>query len=126
MFSWVVELRSVESFDFALRRRFSWQEVSPDISLLKYYLSEHCAKWIELAISLEKLNEEIEKQALLGHEYQIGHAYLMNLKYPKSLSLTEVKASIWEDSIRPLLQEYLRGTGEEAELIRSFSKSFGV
>lgn len=118
--------RSVESFDFALRRRFSWQEVSPDISLLKYYLSEHCAKWIELAISLEKLNEEIEKQALLGHEYQIGHAYLMNLKYPKSLSLTEVKASIWEDSIRPLLQEYLRGTGEEAELIRSFSKSFGV
>ena len=118
--------RSVESFDFALRRRFSWQEVSPDISLLKYYLSEHCAKWIELAISLEKLNEEIEKQALLGHEYQIGHAYLMNLKYPKSLSLTEVKALIWEDSIRPLLQEYLRGTGEEAELIRSFSKSFGV
>ena len=118
--------RSVESFDFALRRRFSWQEVSPDISLLKYYLSEHCAKWIELAISLEKLNEEIEKQALLGHEYQIGHAYLMNLKYPKSLSLTEVKASIWEDSIRPLLQEYLRGTGEEAEWIRSFSKSFGV
>ncbi|MFX4762385.1 hypothetical protein ABTB43_16865 [Acinetobacter baumannii] len=50
----------------------------------------------------------------------------MNLKYPKSLSLTEVKALIWEDSIRPLLQEYLRGTGEEAELIRSFSKSFGV
>ena len=71
-------------------------------------------------------NEKIEKQALLGHEYQIGHAYLMNLKYPKSLSLTELKASIWEDSIRPLLQEYLRGTGEEAEVIRSFSKSFGV
>lgn len=118
--------RSVESFDFALRRRFSWQEVSPDISLLKFYLSEHCAKWIELATSLEKLNEKIEKQALLGHEYQIGHAYLMNLKYPKSLNLTELKAAIWEDSIRPLLQEYLRGTGEEAEVIRSFSKSFGV
>ena len=118
--------RSVESFDFALRRRFSWQEVNPDIRLLKFYLSEHCAKWIELATSLEKLNENIEEQALLGHEYQIGHAYLMNLKYPKSLSLTEVKASIWEDSIRPLLQEYLRGTGEEVELIKSFSKSFGV
>ncbi|WP_174493732.1 McrB family protein [Acinetobacter sp. Marseille-Q1623] len=118
--------RSVESFDFALRRRFSWQEVKPDIRLLKFYLSEHCAKWIELATSLEKLNEKIEEQALLGHDYQIGHAYLMNLKYPKSLSLTEVKASIWEDSIRPLLQEYLRGTGEEAELIISFSKSFGV
>ena len=118
--------RSVESFDFALRRRFSWQEVNPDIRLLKFYLSEHCAKWIELATSLEKLNEKIERQTLLGNEYQIGHAYLMNLKYPKSLSLTEVKASIWEDSIRPLLQEYLRGTGEESELIKSFSKSFGV
>lgn len=118
--------RSVESFDFALRRRFSWQEVSPDIRLLKFYLSEHCVKWIELANSLEKLNENIKGQALLGHEFQIGQAYLMNLKYPKSLSLTEVKASIWEDSIRPLLLEYLRGTGKEAELIRSFSKSFGV
>lgn len=118
--------RSVESFDFALRRRFSWQEVSPDIRLLKFYLSEHCTEWIELATNLEKLNENIKAQALLGSDYQIGHAYLMNLKYPKSLSLTEVKASIWEDSIRPLLQEYLRGTGEEAELIRSFSKSFGV
>jgi 5-methylcytosine-specific restriction protein B len=118
--------RSVESFDFALRRRFSWQEVSPDIRLLKFYLSEHCSKWIELANSLEKLNENIKGQALLGNDYQIGHAYVMNLKYPKSLSLTEVKVSIWEDSIRPLLQEYLRGTGEEVELIRSFSKSFGV
>ena len=118
--------RSVESFDFALRRRFSWQEVSPDIRLLKFYLSEHCAKWIELATGLEKLNENIKGQALLGNEYQIGHAYLMNLQYPKSLSLTEVRASIWEDSIRPLLQEYLRGTGEEAELIRTFNKSFGV
>ncbi|WP_227813330.1 McrB family protein [Acinetobacter baumannii] len=118
--------RSVESFDFALRRRFSWQEVKPDTGLLKFYLSEHCAKWIELASSLEELNENIKAQALLGNDYQIGHAYLMNLKYPKSLSLTEVKALIWEDSIRPLLQEYLRGTGEEAELIRSFSKSFGV
>ncbi|WP_180052236.1 McrB family protein [Acinetobacter sp. YH12099] len=118
--------RSVESFDFALRRRFSWQEVKPDTRLLKFYLSEHCAKWIELASSLEELNENIKAQALLGNDYQIGHAYLMNLKYPKSLSLTEVKALIWEDSIRPLLQEYLRGTGEEAELIRSFSKSFGV
>ncbi|MCA4384187.1 McrB family protein [Acinetobacter baumannii] len=118
--------RSVESFDFALRRRFSWQEVKPDKRLLKFYLSEHCAKWIELASSLEELNENIKAQALLGNDYQIGHAYLMNLKYPKSLSLTEVKALIWEDSIRPLLQEYLRGTGEEAELIRSFSKSFGV
>ena len=118
--------RSVESFDFALRRRFSWQEVKPDTRLLKFYLSEHCAKWIELASSLEELNENIKAQALLGNDYQIGHAYLMNLKYPKSLSLTEVKASIWEDSIRPLLQEYLRGTGEEVELIKSFSKSFGV
>lgn len=118
--------RSVESFDFALRRRFSWQEVNPDIRLLKFYLSEYCAKWIDLAASLEKLNKNIKGQALLGDEYQIGHAYLMNLKYSKSLSLTDIRASIWEDSIRPLLLEYLRGTGEESELIRSFSKSFGV
>ncbi len=29
--------RSVESFDFALRRRFRWEEVVPDMALLKYH-----------------------------------------------------------------------------------------
>ena len=54
------------------------------------------------------------------------YAYLMNLKYATSLTVAEVRERVWDDCIRPLLQEYLRGTGKEAELIGSFGKAFGV
>ncbi len=118
--------RSVESFDLALRRRFRWEEITPDYTLLKYHLNEHHKKWAELADNLENLNEQIENEALLGSDYQIGHAYLMNLKYPTSLSVSEVRKQIWDDHIHPLLQEYLRGTGRSEELIGAFGKAFGV
>ena len=118
--------RSVESFDFALRRRFHWEEVTPDIGLLKYDLEQSNEALSSLVDSLEKLNTQIVEEPLLGSDYQIGHAYLMNLKYDKSLKVEEVKKRVWDDAIRPLLQEYLRGTGKEAELIVSFGKAFGV
>lgn len=118
--------RSVESFDFALRRRFRWEEVTPDTGLLRYHLNQFCKTWVPLAGNLERLNTQIVKEPLLGHDYQIGHAYLMNLKYATSLTVAEVRERVWDDCIRPLLQEYLRGTGKEAELIDSFGKAFGV
>lgn len=55
--------RSVESFDLALRRRFRWERIDPDIQMLRYHL---CARdrqsgvsgrtWATLADDLEKLN----------------------------------------------------------------------
>lgn len=118
--------RSVESFDFALRRRFRWEEITPDTKLLRYHLEQSCKTWVPLADNLEQLNTKIAEEPLLGHDYQIGHAYLMNLKYETSLTVAEVRKRIWDDCIRPLLQEYLRGTGKETELITSFGKAFGV
>ena len=61
----------------------------------------------------------------MGRDFQIGHAYLWDLNYSKDLTMTEVKNAIWEDSIAPLLQEYLRGTGREDLLIK-FANKFGV
>ena len=118
--------RSVESFDLALRRRFRWEEITPDCELLKYHLNEHHREWAELADTLENLNKKIKEEPLLGADYQIGHAYLMNLKYPTSLSISGVRKQIWDDYIYPLLQVYLRGTGRSEELIGTFGKAFGV
>ena len=117
--------RSVESFDFALRRRFKWEEVMPDISLLYYHLMQHNPKWILLAENLKKLNAEVESEPLLGRDFQIGHAYLWDLHYPKELTVSEVRKAIWDDSIAPLLQEYLRGTGRDILLLK-FATSFGL
>lgn len=118
--------RSVESFDFALRRRFRWEEVLPNMNVLKYYLDEKNKEWSSLSKDLENLNQRIADEPLLGPDYQIGHAYLMNLKYCVSLTIAEVRQCVWDDFIKPLLQEYLRGSGKENELICSFGKAFGL
>lgn len=118
--------RSIESFDFALRRRFRWEEVSPNTNVLRYHLVNYNKNWENLAESLGKLNEAIEKEPLLGKDYQIGHAYLMNLKYPKTLTVKQVSKSIWEDSLYPLLQEYLRGTGKEETTLNNLGRAFGI
>ncbi len=119
--------RSIESFDFALRRRFHWEEVVPNIDILKQDLAKKKQDWVGLAENLEFLNKEITNTELLGSDYQIGHAYLMNMKYPNNLTLDEVRNKIWVDCIYPLLHEYLRGTGgKENELIQQFRKVFGM
>jgi 5-methylcytosine-specific restriction protein B len=117
--------RSVESFDFALRRRFKWEEVEPDISLLKYHFNEKNKAWTVLADNLGSLNEEIAKQPLLGKDYRIGHAYLWDLPYSINQSVSEIRRIVWKDSIAPLLEEYLRGTGRE-DLVDTFAKKFGL
>ena len=74
--------RSVESFDFALRRRFAWKLVEPNAGVLTNYLAEH-HKWIgeddrrKLVEYWSKLNEAIKNHPSLGPDYRIGHAYLM-------------------------------------------------
>ncbi len=118
--------RSVESFDFALRRRFRWEEMTPDYTLLKYHLNQYHGEWTGLADDLTSLNEEIAKETLLGTDYQIGHAYFMNLKYQTHMSIDEVRTQIWKDRIRPLLEEYLRGTGQTEELLGTFKRAFGI
>ena len=117
--------RSVESFDFALRRRFSWEEVSPNKELLRNHLEKNYKGWEGLADRLADLNKKIRNEKLLGSDYQIGHAYFWNLPDPKmkDLSVNQLATIIWNDRIKPLLQEYLRGTGREEELISYFEKS---
>lgn len=125
--------RSVESFDLALRRRFRWERIDPDIATLRYHLSQRdrlpgnaSKPWAKLADNLESLNAAIRQTDLLGADHEIGHAYLMNLRYPDSLTRTEVRSRVWEDSIQPLLEEYLRGSGRAESLIPEFQKAFGI
>lgn len=123
--------RSVESFDLALRRRFRWERMDPDIVALRYHLKVRDAKlgthpWVGLADDLENLNQLIAKTDLLGEDYQIGHAYLMNLRYSSDLNRSQIREKVWEDNIQPLLEEYLRGSGRSGELLPDFKKAFGV
>lgn len=69
--------RSVESMDFALRRRFAWKEIKPEdrLEMLSEKLDhEICEKAKRV---MKALNEEISKTRGLGSAYQIGPAYFL-------------------------------------------------
>ncbi len=121
--------RSVDSFDFALRRRFIWEEVEPNFNIVRNKLN---ANWKDnLASAFENLNKKIENEELLGKDYRIGHSYALEVLPIQNRfnSLTEVKSFLWSDFIKPLLEEYLRGLGDEQktqEKLNQFKEKFGI
>jgi len=121
--------RSVDSFDFALRRRFMWEEVQPDFNIVRNILT---ANWKDdLASAFEKLNKKIEVEELLGKDYRIGHSYALEITPIQNRfdSVTEVKLFLWNDYVKSLLEEYLRGLGDERKAqdkLNQFKNEFGI
>jgi len=92
--------RSVEALDTALRRRFEFEEMLPNSSLLSNIRCED----IKLDRMLNTINGRIEK--LLDKDHQIGHSYFMNSN--NTLSKSDLQG-IFKNKIIPLLQEYFYG-----------------
>lgn len=118
--------RSVESFDFALRRRFLWQRIDPNYDVLEEYFNERDFNEEGAIIidGLKKLNAEVKENPLLGEDYQIGHSYLMKLEQYTGLKPKQYKEKIWEKHIQPILEEYFRGMGENKGEINKLKTSF--
>lgn len=97
--------RSVESIDFALRRRFAWKVIKPEdrTDMLSEKLDpDTCAKALKV---MTALNKEISSMRGLGSAYQIGPAYFMKLdKDHYNGDFT----ALWNMHIEVLLKEYLR------------------
>ena len=119
--------RSVESMDFAFRRRFSWIEVkaSDTVDMLdpKYDDNGELIAGLEKDLAkkakrrMENLNaaiwDEKEKKGIdgLNEAYHIGASYFLKLKnYDGDFG------KLWEYHIKGILQEYLRGSGNEAKI----------
>ena len=69
--------RSVESIDFAMRRRFAWKEIKADE---RKEILDGLNEKEEALERLKKLNAEIEKIEGLNSSYHIGLAYFKKLK----------------------------------------------
>ena len=93
--------RSVESFDFAMRRRFTWIEVTAEESAINMGLTEPITK------AMKKLNEAIENIAGFSSAYHIGGAYFLDTD--GNCIQDEELENVWDYRIEPLLKEYLRG-----------------
>ncbi|NLO18503.1 MAG: AAA domain-containing protein [Ignavibacteria bacterium] len=91
--------RSVESFDFAIRRRFTWKEITAEQSAENMNLDEETKR------KMTELNEGISQIKGLNNSYHIGGAYFLD---SDGNPIQDYKY-IWEHRIEPLLKEYLRG-----------------
>jgi hypothetical protein len=110
--------RSVDSFDFAMRRRFRFVEIKPEDRLEMLASLENEELEAEAIRRMTALNREIVNVEELNENYQIGASYFLKLK-------TLTFDQLWTDYLKPLLQEYVQGMYDEDGLMNKFAKAYG-
>ena len=110
--------RSVDSFDFAMRRRFRFIEIKADEQLEMLDSLENEELKMEAISRMTALNKEIANVEDLNENYQIGAAYFLKLKH---ISFDQ----LWTDYLYPLLQEYIHGMYDESGIMSKFAKAYG-
>ena len=115
--------RSVEVFDFALRRRFAWYEVKPDKvmdDVLKSMGIETLLKqnYENYKTKIDKLNYAIVDKLKLGRHYQLGPSYFakISLYYDESKDYEKAIEKVWDNHISQIINEYVKGRGKESEV----------
>lgn len=133
--------RSVESMDFAMRRRFAFREITAkesqrmfnnpdawkDSNDNKVEISADNLK--KVTNRMNNLNKEILSEKYnLNESYQIGAAYF--LKYTRYLNKTEENPSkkafddLWKYHIEGVLREYLRGMDNAEKLLKKLKAEY--
>lgn len=121
--------RSVESMDFAMRRRFAFKEVTADsrtemineAGSLKPYYDAICERMHNLNLCILTIQG-------LSSAYQIGASYYLKLKNyldDKQLSDNSWK-NLWENHIHGLLFEYLRGMPDSDKLLQKLKRAYNL
>ena len=108
--------RSVESMDFAMRRRFTWKEVTPADT---EYMLDKLACADEAKTIMRRLNKAIAETNELGPAYMIGPAYFLKLGENGSDF-----NKLWNMNIEPLLKEYLRGFRNSTTILNKFKETY--
>ena len=108
--------RSIESMDFAMRRRFTWKEIKPEDTQTMLDKLECATKAKNVMV---RLNNEISKIEGLGPAYQVGPSYFLKLgdnggNFEK----------LWNMNIEPLLREYIRGFRKSEEIMEKLRNAY--
>jgi 5-methylcytosine-specific restriction protein B len=98
--------RSIALLDLALRRRFTFMELTPNPSLLSPVAG------VDLSRLLAGLNERVA--ALLDRDHRIGHSYFLGLD--RDAGVSDLRF-VWYHRVVPLLQEYFYNDGERLRAV---------
>lgn len=122
--------RSVESLDFALRRRFQWLDVRVnnvlETTLQNMQHEEKINSALDIQVlkrrtdSLNQYISEVGKMYGLNEAYHIGPAYLIS----QEDSIEEALQDIWKYRVGPILKEYCRGFANSEPFIQQCKSIF--
>lgn len=112
--------RSLSIVDFALRRRFAFIDLYPELGdPWKKWLEENYNFSLETLDEIQKklvdLNNELAKDSSLGKQFQIGHSYVTP---PQGLEIEDGKSwfkQVVKTEILPLLEEYWFDSPDKVE-----------
>lgn len=120
--------RSVESMDFAMRRRFAFEEVTAEESYQNMIAESddfNKDEKTEIKKRMLALNNAILKPELrLGEAYQIGAAYFRKYLYYKELGMEQAFTMLWKNHLKGLLFEYLRGNQNAEAQLEDLEKAY--
>lgn len=129
--------RSVESMDFAMRRRFAFEEITAEQSMSMF---DNPESWKDGKNEIVKIPDDVltrlknrmrnlnaailDSKLNLGQAYQIGGAYF--LKFAKYFKDGEEKAfaNLWNYHLKGLLTEYLRGMPKAADHLNKLKECY--
>ena len=125
--------RSVESMDFALRRRFSFLEVKAEdsVCIIEENTKISDGNKAKLKNVMAELNKYIgSKNELLdnryhldlGDEYALGGAYFVH--FAKYQALPDSWSKLWNNHIAVILNEYLRGHRDRHAVLTGLKNVF--
>lgn len=101
--------RSVESMDFAMRRRFIFEEVTAEDSAENMNLPQ------EAKDRMTRINNAIHDTEGLNDAYKIGGAYFLN---------ADDFDKLWRIKLSSLIKEYLRGIDEDGSKYKKIEDAY--
>jgi 5-methylcytosine-specific restriction protein B len=117
--------RSVESMDFAFRRRFAFKEIKAKDSKAMLWDGDN---YQVLEDVMDRVNNELIKpQYGLSEAYQIGASYFNKIKKNENSNNIDYKKelkALWEFHIKGLVFEYLRGKPNTMDLLKQLESAY--
>ncbi len=110
--------RSVDTFDFAMRRRFRFIKLHANEQVQMLDGLDASVRG-EVVARMTSLNNAIVETPELNEDYQIGAAYFLKLA-----ELDYDFDALWDNYLLPLVSEYVRGMYDEKEIIDRFKSAY--
>lgn len=116
--------RSVEVFDFALRRRFAWHEVTAEAVMDKVLKAMGVDNALgndydDYVSKITALNNSIDNTLKLNRHYHLGPSYFAKiLLYLDGNGYKKAREEVWDNHLSQILYEYVKGKRTESEVAK--------